>query len=309
MSQEKARPTSDQEWTIHVLNIHGIFFERWCQQTIQSTPGFRVVSTNHPVEFPPPQNGICGKESALDIRAEHQNYLRLLTLVIECKKNNPEYVNWIFFPSQSPHSLNRITVPVIQNKALEDNPTGWQVVTGLSNTYFQDFPFTDEARETRGAYQTTSDQRNDRTKTKTSNAAISEAAYQVALATQSVLHDEIEKSSNQSNSINLMRWNMQAIIPIIVTSANLFTCNFDPSDVDPNTGEIPFDRAELTSHPYLVYAYPLPRHLQYLPSYTVTYLTPQMLELYKRMQIIVVHSSKLTDFLTKIVYGADFFFL
>jgi len=31
-------PTTDADWTIHALNIHGAFFERWCRRVIAKTP-------------------------------------------------------------------------------------------------------------------------------------------------------------------------------------------------------------------------------------------------------------------------------
>jgi hypothetical protein len=30
-------PGSDDEWAIHSINIHGVFFERWCQHAIAET--------------------------------------------------------------------------------------------------------------------------------------------------------------------------------------------------------------------------------------------------------------------------------
>ncbi len=41
------QPHSDEEWTIHSLNIHGTFFERWCQRVIAETPPWQVKSTNY----------------------------------------------------------------------------------------------------------------------------------------------------------------------------------------------------------------------------------------------------------------------
>lgn len=309
MSQNKPRPTTDDEWTIHVLNIHGLFFERWCQQTIRDTPGLVVTSTNYPVEFPPPRNGLRGRESALDIRAEHNDWHKRLTLIIECKKNNPEFVNWVFSPPPSPKHSNSLSVPVILNKSLPDTPVGWEVKTNLTRVYLDSLQYADEARETKRAYQSTP---SDKSKTKTSNAAVSEAAYQVALATQAIFLEEIENSSKRgksANSTTTMPWNMQAIIPVIVTSAHLFTCTFDPRDVDPSTGEIPHDKAQLIEHPYLAFTYSLPRHLQYISEEAAKNLSPAQLDAYMRMQIMVVHSGKLNEFLELIVRNTDDFFL
>ena len=84
------------------------------------------------------------------------------------------------------------------------------------------------------------------------------------LATQAIFLEEIEhstKRSRKASSVTPMRWNMQVLLPVIITSAHLVTCDFNPKDVDPNTGEIPFENAQLTEHPYLN------RNLQHSYSY------------------------------------------
>ena len=64
-----------------------------------------------PVEFPPPQQS-RGKESNLDIKAElhldgRDGYKNILTLLIECKKNNPGFIKWLFFPKHQAKSSRR----------------------------------------------------------------------------------------------------------------------------------------------------------------------------------------------------------
>jgi hypothetical protein len=308
MSQNKPEPTTDDEWAIHALNIHGLFFERWCQQTIRDTPGLIVTATNYPVEFPPPKNGVRGREGALDIRAEHHDGQKRLTLIIECKKNNPEFVNWVFFPPLSPKHSNRISVPVIANKSRPETPVGWEVKTELTRMHLDALQYADEARETKGACQSTS---NDESKIETSNA-VTEAAYQVTLATQAIFLEEVESSSRrgkEASSTTRMSWDMQALLPVIVTSAHLFTCDFDPKEVDAGSGEILYDKAKLVEHSYLVFNYTLPRHLQYVSEEAANNLPPSQLERYMRMQIMVVHSGKLKEFLELMLKNAEYLFL
>ena len=72
MSQD---PSTDFEWTIHSLNIHGLFFQEWCASVVQHSNNWDLMTTEYPVEYPPPNGPIRGKESRLDIRAhlKHQN--------------------------------------------------------------------------------------------------------------------------------------------------------------------------------------------------------------------------------------------
>jgi hypothetical protein len=95
-------PSNQDEWTVHALNIHGVFFERRCVEAVAGVSDWQVVSTNYPVEYPPPNGPWRGKESSLDIRARKLlPDSQILDIQIECKKANPEFVNWIFFPKRS----------------------------------------------------------------------------------------------------------------------------------------------------------------------------------------------------------------
>lgn len=50
-------PSTDHEWIIHSINIHGVFFERWCQKTISEKVigRFDQLTTQlnilHPTDF------------------------------------------------------------------------------------------------------------------------------------------------------------------------------------------------------------------------------------------------------------------
>jgi hypothetical protein len=93
----KSDPKTQDDWTIHAINIHGFFFERWCQQAILDAEGWALKTTNYPVEYPPAYEHTRSQESTLDIRAEKDFGDNRITLLIECKKNNPEFINWVFF--------------------------------------------------------------------------------------------------------------------------------------------------------------------------------------------------------------------
>jgi hypothetical protein len=75
-----AEPSNEYEWTIHSINIHGVFFERWCARTISQTEKWNVKATNYPVAYPPSRISQDGKESNLDILAQSQNPTSVLTL-------------------------------------------------------------------------------------------------------------------------------------------------------------------------------------------------------------------------------------
>lgn len=283
-------PSSDHDWTIHSINIHGIFFERWCQDTLEKLAPWKVKSTNFPVEFPPPNGPIRGKESALDLWVQLYRNHQVLNLPTECKKNNPDFIDWIFFPRKSNPIINQIVVSVVENSEIKNSADPPQFSWSLQKLNFL-APWVDEARETRGSYLSlkTGD------KTKTSNKAIAEAAYQVALATQAICAEEhsLNQKRFSSNPPNPTPRRVEVFIPTIITNANLFVCEFDPKEVSPETGEIEFSKVCLTQKDFLVYEYPLPRHLQITPADPIWLRDHGSIEDVVRMHILVINSGAL----------------
>ncbi len=226
-------PETENDWAIQAINIHGGFFERWCRRQIYKASPWKVRSVNYPVEFPPQS----GTMSALDIRAELPVGRHLLTLCIECKKNNPDFVDWVFFPHDRP--TRDVLVSHIVNRPY--SASHWHVNGGVISLHGAELPMTDEGRETRGQYLA----RKGGDKTKTSNAAISDASRQVALATQAIATEEIAFSSALRGHSAQPAYERQIFLPIIVTTAQLYLCDFDVDDVDPTTGTIELEKASL----------------------------------------------------------------
>jgi hypothetical protein len=132
-------PSTDSEWTIHSINIHGVFFERWCQQAIESVNGWKVEATQYPVDFISQNGRVRGNESALDIRAELNHESLHITLLIECKKNNPDFVNWIFFPTVDylKRKSSSVFLPLLQYSSPKSGTNSseeyWKVHRAISN--------------------------------------------------------------------------------------------------------------------------------------------------------------------------------
>jgi hypothetical protein len=297
-NQNKNRPVTDHDWTIHSINIHGVFFERWCQSILEARKRWNRILSNYPVAY---TSKHLVKESALDIRAYTQVNAIRTTLLIECKKNNPDFIEWVFFSPNQKQNTN-ITFSALHNVPTDTNT--WNTSPILQGFYF-DIPRVDEARETRGQYQSIGNDKRD--KTKTSNGAISEAAYQIALATQAIHLEEAKFSQNESVAGKAwhMPWGLQVFLPTIVTSARLFICEFDPSEVDPASGEVPYEKAKLNEQPYLIYQYTLPYHLQNISERMADSLTLKDIETYLRMNVFVVHSKEFDTFLTDVAESLD----
>lgn len=295
-SRATETPRSDDDWTIRSINIHGLFLERWCQEVICHQSGWELKSVNYPVEFPKATAALRGEESALDARAE----LPLppeqkLTLLIECKKHNPEFVNWIFFRrSRSRGKTEPISICRIENRHLAQPNTLWnwvpEILLGWMNL---PFIVVSDCRETREKYGTV----DAKGKTKTANNAISDAAYQIALARQAIVLEETRFSDalSRRDKQRQMPWTRQVILPAIVTSARLRLCDFDPQDVNPRSGEIPLSKAAFSEHPMLVYEYPVPHHLQLAPASLARVIEQRQHDLFARMHILVIQSESFRE--------------
>jgi hypothetical protein len=130
--ESKLKPQSEEEWIVHAINIHGFFFETWCKSIIESLNLWKVVSTGEPVS-------VNGKESNLDIWAEYRsnNKEHILNILIECKKANPEFVKWIFFPRRPSSKTNAIVVPEVVVSEDKGAPTIWRTKAGPSRISVQ----------------------------------------------------------------------------------------------------------------------------------------------------------------------------
>ena len=294
---DTTRGWTDNEWAIHAINIHGIFFEKWCQQIISETPGWSLDSVNYPVEFPPPNGPIRGKESTLDIRASSGDAENKLSLLIECKKNNPDFINWIFFSRRRQSTGDSpFHQQIVQNIVREQPGVGWNTSSAIGNPGLDpDMPLADEGRETRADYATFKSSG----KTKTSNAAIQDAAYQIALATQAVVHEDslVMRSLGNRGNPPALPWKRKVYVPMIVTSAQLFVCEFDPKSVMPERGELGLDKARLTRTDLVAFEYSLPRHLQFGPANLASTFGEGLLDRFTRMHILVLQSRNLPEFL------------
>lgn len=291
-------PQNDTESMVHALNIHGTFFERYCEQVIAATPPWTVRATNYPIAHPGMAPTDPRTSSELDIRAEMPVGRHLLTLLLECKKHNPELATWVFFLPTRPTDRLRARRVVVEATPHQRPARGWEVHANLVQAPWP-MPHGGDGREVRETYQDQNQKKNDSTKTKTANDTIWKGAYQAALATQAILDEEVTgtRAHLTAYPTGPSKYQTQIIMPVIVTTAHLLMCDFDPRDIDPRTGEIPLDRARMQSCPYMVYDYPLPRALQARPQPLGPVIEADGLELFARLHIIVVQSASFAQFL------------
>ena len=289
-------PQSEHEWTIHALNIHGSFFEGWCEHVLSKLKHWKLVDSKYPVEFPPSIGSNKTGQSELDVRGELKIHDTVVESLIECKKNNPDLSNWVFFKKREQY------IPYFRYLYNDKNIRPGQSHASLtvkSISHIQ-LPITDDGREVRGDFQ-----RNKKgDKTKTANNSIWDTAYQVTLAMQAIILEEA-----RSFLINPLEGMKKLFIPIILTTANLMLATYDRQNVNPMNGKIEWDKVELEARDYLIYEYPVPSHLQYNP-YVLSQLggiirpffndSIRQSEQTVRSPIIIVQSGKFQEFLESI---------
>lgn len=291
-------PITQDQWSIHALNIHGVFFERRCAVAVADTPGWKVLATNYPVEYPLPNGPIRGKESSLDIWARKESDSNfVIDSLIECKKANPDFVNWIFFPKHGAASPTRFSFALATNNIDTNHPGQWSTQIQLRHGS-TDIEIASDAREVRGDYM----KHHGGSKTKTSNAAIQDAAYQIALACRAIVTEEsaLLLAARKSPEHPSPPWSSKAYVPIIVTTAELLRVDFLPDITDLSSGEIALDNATLSPVQSILYEYALPKHLQYLPSAPLDVLKTGDTETFSRMHIMVVRADALSTFLDEL---------
>jgi hypothetical protein len=282
---------TDEEHIVHALNIHGTFFERHCESVVERDPDWQVVATNYPVHFPEPGDPQF-QQGEMDLCVTYTDPAKVgVVLVIECKKNNPELVNWVFLRKRLPR--------VICVTALKATPGGGRWRPEPVNYGYQwGIWLADAGREVKGDFKT-------RDATRTSNDAITKACNQVALACRATFKNEYGRLGLEAAGGQSPEFDHLFFLPTVVTTANLLVMKFDPADVDPRTGEIPSGRGRLESVDYLFYEHPLPEAFQQHAAMTAAGLQHEWLV---KQHMLIVQSEALPKVLSNLVHDREAFY-
>jgi len=88
----------------------------------------------------------------LDIYAQLAKDTILLTLLVECKKNNPEFIDWVFFAHPDTNHQKHFTGSLIGHELAKAVENKWETTAMLSPMISLDWIPTSDAWETRGNY-------------------------------------------------------------------------------------------------------------------------------------------------------------
>ena len=125
---ERVTPSSEHDWSVHSLNIHGTFFERKCRSIVDNAVGWRVVACNFPVQARSKHN------SSLDLWVSHDFGDKRYSLLIECKKNKPDLSNWVFFLADRDRDVN---LSFASTKPTPEASKRWDTTLTVSKRLFR----------------------------------------------------------------------------------------------------------------------------------------------------------------------------
>jgi hypothetical protein len=218
---------------------------------------------------------------------------RAINLVIECKKNNPIFTNWVFF-KKFPKYIQKQDFLVTFSPENED--PRYTVQSSQLSGYI-----CSEGREVKQDYMNL----NGHDKTKTSNANIEDACYQVVLAAHSLIAEEFRPYMKRLDRQNNVDFKLYLLFPMIVTTANLYLCNYQVSDVSIDKGEIPIEKMKLEKVSSLWYEYPIPPHLQLTDKEWLVNSQFNRSDIYHRRYIYIVNSLEFQNALIQLISSAD----
>jgi hypothetical protein len=272
----------------HALNVEGIFFQHRVADIFRRA-GWTVAAEEYPVAFPPGNWPTVGKEGRLDIRVEKRFPERRIVLAVECKKADPDFKDWVFFPKGHDESIKSAQIIRKEKDGVATTATGhgrWEITTAIVG--IDTGPTCQDARELKAEHGKTNSW-------KSATERIEKACYQAVQATQALV-TEIGRRQGLLLNNQMEPEVTTAVMPMVVTTANLFLCHFDAKNVSLQTGEI--DRALVSYEAVnlIILEYPLPVHLQMQPMEPLK-VPPEDVNTFAKKHVFIITGSGLETFL------------
>jgi len=281
MNENKSKPVSPEESAANALNEQGFLFSQVVRDSIRNQLATdselkkhcEIVACEYPV------TAINGDQTRIDHVLKFGSY----HLVIECKRANPTYKRWLFFDKEVATISQKTTFfyetandggRTYENKAAHPNHNIQQKVISSEIPVFNSYLET--------AYK--------KDKKWSASDTIEEAFRQVmrgqsGLVTKLISFDSTDRFQ---------------IIPIVVTSAELFDADFDPSTVSLRDGCINPKDLKLSSMEFCGINYHADDDLSARSCWINSKPTNLQHDLgsYQRRTVFVVQAEAISKFLT-----------
>jgi len=268
----------------------GIFLERDTYQLFKDWKADRVFTAyrEYPYSY-----GIHPRiiDGTVDVLAETSvgNGRIVLILPAECKKADPKLKHWVFEPHR-PAGIHDMPYFMFTKGGENSFTQGYNLPNLGYNTPddYENCVNVFEFSEDKGAISRNADK-------------ALRAYYAIKQANEAVpgIVEKIPSLSHQPAAKNF-------VIPIVVTTANLWITQYDPQDIDKATGKIDAAKLDLVQKDWLLYHYPVALQEQTRGS-LVGSTTNDIIRPDKR-PTFVVNSVKLRDFVTNLIHDVDGYF-
>ncbi len=268
----------------------GLFLERDTYQLFKDWTAGRVFTAHreYPYDYGTHPLIING---TVDVLAETSigNGDTVLILPAECKKADPKLKHWVFEPHRP--------------TSIRDKPYFMFTKDG-ENSFKQGYNLPNLGYNTQEDYENCVNvfEFNEASGALSRNADKALRAYFAIKQANEAVPGIVEKIPSLSRRPAARNY----IIPIVVTTANLWVTQYDPQDISKETGEIDATKLDLIPKDWLLYHYPLAFHEQTRGS-LIGSTTGDIIRPDKR-PTFVVNSLKLPDFVTNLIHDLDRYF-
>lgn len=281
-----------------VINIWGDPFSSKCLDLISGST-VKVIDVEHPVTYPRPNFGNPGKDVVIDAWGKVVAGNNEIHLVFEFKKADADFKTWLFYknllslPQQPSSHISHIAISKNTEKDIWEMQT--QVVT-LSVDQDKT-PVCIFGREIRLDF----DKKDTKNNTKSTNARIYQASEQSVTGSYGLNHDHIEFFRHLIDKKTINADKKIWFIPVIVTTAELFTVTLDQNNIDLATGEI--DESKVKPDMYkneeaILYSFPVPGQLRHrIPDENIHLHPVDERDSFNKAAIMIVNIRYLESFL------------
>jgi len=284
------------------IEQQGLFFHQRCKIEINNNKIWKVAAVEHPYYLG--EKG--GRIDLVAIKYQEISFestSNRIFLVIECKRANPDFKTWVFFPE---YSLKGGESPMTFSRVLRHNDT---VDMDSKVVWYDRINYNEKSIDyCYDALEVRLDSDNGKSivpkrvgkQKNTTNDEITKASNQ---ATSGTLGFAIEERKFLKTAGREMRKKHQAtlFIPVIVTTAALKVCDFEPQNVDISTGTLKTKGAQYRDVKWLIHQAPLEPGVPHTTFAEPGYIKPENRQIgFSKEQIFVVQSESFKDFMDSI---------
>lgn len=283
-----------QRRIIDGLNASGYPFQQRCLDELQEVPNWRITTNEYPVS-------VLGQDTKIDIVLKSNQFF----LIIECKRADPNYLRWVF-PEQVRNVAIRVRATQLYIQEIRGNETFRQG----QRSQIKPEPVSvlahvndDELRVASWGLEvlTRVNKNSGRSVKPSRTEAIEDACYQVFKGLGGFVLEQVQQLVKHPETGG------SYFLPVIVTTANLYTAQYDVSKIDLGNGKLPQEEANLEEAKWLVLDYGVGDSIQVAPVSDV-YVGRDPEEIRKRYKskgVLVVNAVHLKEFFSRLYINLE----